>query len=145
MRVWEGKWSGARGGGRKRGGGPVPKEMKKLLAWLGKNGGKTHPVELAAEFHARFEEIHPFLDGNGRTGREALNTMLRLAGYPRAIINIENRQSYVSLLERVQAGREYWKFAKFVCLCLEKRLAEIEKIITENEAAVIARLAMKVR
>ena len=43
--------------------------MKELLNWFNKNKEKIHPVELAAEFHARFEEIHPFLDGNGRTGR----------------------------------------------------------------------------
>ncbi|MFA6269341.1 MAG: Fic family protein [archaeon] len=122
----------------------VPKEMEKLLAWLNKNKEKIHPVELAAEFHARFEEIHPFLDGNGRTGREVLNVMLGNAGYPRAIINLENRQSYVVLLERLQLSKEYNKFAKFIYLCLEKRAQELSTAIKENKQAILKKLVSKV-
>ena len=126
-------------------GADVPSEMKKLLNWHGKNTGKIHPVELGAEFHARFELIHPFLDGNGRTGREILNAMLRIAGYPRAIINLQNRQSYIVLLERVQLNREYSNFAEFVSLCLEKRGKEIEKIVDENRPAILKNIAKKIR
>lgn len=45
-----------------------------------------HPVELACIFHQRFEEIHPFEDGNGRTGREILNYMLRISHFPQIYI-----------------------------------------------------------
>ncbi|MCX6801140.1 MAG: Fic family protein [Candidatus Diapherotrites archaeon] len=121
----------------------IPKEMGKLLAWLNKNNERNHPVELAAEFHARFEEIHPFLDGNGRTGREFLNVMLQNAGYSRAIINLENRQNYVVLLERVQANRECGKFSKFIYLCLEKRAQEINNAIKENKQAILKKLLKK--
>jgi len=48
----------------------VPKETEKLLEWYKKNLERVYPIELASEFHTRFEQIHPFLDGNGRTGRE---------------------------------------------------------------------------
>ncbi|MBI5884807.1 Fic family protein, partial [archaeon] len=113
------------------------------IDWLEKNTGKIHPVELASEFHARFEEIHPFNDGNGRAGREIINTMLMLNGYPRAIINLENRQSYIALLERVQTSREYNKFTKFICLCLEKRAEEIGKIIKENKKSILEKLTKK--
>lgn len=44
----------------------VKKEMKKLLFWYGKS---KHTFEDIAEFHVRFEKIHPFQDGNGRIGR----------------------------------------------------------------------------
>ncbi len=121
----------------------IKKEMGALFEWLGKNGGKMHPVELASAFHARFEEIHPFNDGNGRTGREILNTMLRLDDYPRAIINLENRESYIALLERVQISKEYEKFSKFIYLCLEKRAQEIGKIIAENKKAILENLSGK--
>ncbi|MBI4044654.1 MAG: Fic family protein [Candidatus Diapherotrites archaeon] len=121
----------------------IKKGMGTLFEWLGKNTAKIHPVELASEFHARFEEIHPFNDGNGRTGREILNTMLRLNGYPKAIINLENRESYIALLERVQINREYNKFSKFICLCLEKRAQEIGKIITENKKAILEKMTKK--
>ncbi|MBS3058419.1 MAG: Fic family protein [Candidatus Diapherotrites archaeon] len=121
----------------------IQKEMGKLLEWLGKNTQKLHPIELASEFHAKFEEIHPFNDGNGRTGREILNTMLRINDYPRAIINLENRQSYITLLERVQVSKEYNKFSKFVYLCLEKRADEINKILTENKKSILEKITKK--
>jgi Fic family protein len=123
----------------------VPKEMKKLLEWYAQNRKKIHPVELASEFHARFEEIHPFLDGNGRTGREILNTMLGIENYPRAIINLENRQSYIVLLERLQLSKEYNKFSKFIGLCLEKRAEEIGKILEENKETMLKKIMKKTR
>lgn len=126
-------------------GGKVKEEMGKLMKWLEKNKGKAHPIELAAEFHARFEEIHPFNDGNGRTGREILNVMLRAYGYPRAIINMENRHSYVALLERVQMGKEYGKFSKFIYMCLEKRAEEIGEIVAGHRDEMLEKMMGKVR
>lgn len=118
----------------------VESEMGKLLEWIAKNTKKMHPLELAAEFHARFEFIHPFEDGNGRTGREILNWMLQKKGFPRAIVNLSNRASYITLLERVQLSKEYEKFSKFVYLCLETRAKEIHQIIEENKGAIVKRL-----
>ena len=47
----------------------VPKEIKSLLFWYSKNKEKLHPLIVSAYFHAGFETVHPFVDGNGRTGR----------------------------------------------------------------------------
>ena len=121
----------------------VEKEIAKLFVWLKKNKNKIYPIELASEFHARFEEIHPFNDGNGRTGREILNVMLNNNSYPRAIINLENRESYIALIERVQISKEYNKFSKFVYLCLEKRAKEISKIIEENKKIILEKITRK--
>ncbi len=118
----------------------VDSEMKKLLDWVEKNGGKLHPLELASEFHARFEFIHPFEDGNGRTGREILNWMIQKNGFPRAIVNLSNRASYIALLERVQLSKEYEKFSKFTYLCLENRAKEIHQIVDENKGAIVKKL-----
>jgi len=117
----------------------VPKKMAELINWLEKSGSKNM-VEIYSEFHARFEEIHPFVDGNGRTGREILNIMLQNNGYPRAIINLENRGSYIALLERVQVNKEYFKFSKFIYLCLEKRAQEIRQIIDENKKNILLKI-----
>jgi len=53
----------------------VPELIDDLLLWLGK-AGEVHPVIRAGLFHYQFETIHPFTDGNGRTGR--LLTLLHL-------------------------------------------------------------------
>lgn len=121
----------------------VGKEMKKLIEWS--KEGRKHVIELASEFHARFEYIHPFHDGNGRTGREVLNWALQKEGFPRAIIDLQNRGSYVALLERVQLSKQYRKFARFIAACLEKRAKEIEEIIKENKKLIIEKLLKKVK
>jgi hypothetical protein len=60
---------------------------------------RTVPVALA-ELHARFEQIHPFLDGNGRAGRLTLNLILVRLGFPPAIIYKRQRQAYLDALDR---------------------------------------------
>ena len=47
--------------------GKVPEEMAALLTWY--NAQETITLEVLAGFHVRYESIHPFQDGNGRTGR----------------------------------------------------------------------------
>jgi hypothetical protein len=60
--------------------------------------------EQLADAHAEFERIHPFLDGNGRTGRLVLNLILVRLGYPPAIIYKRQRASYLNALRRADAG-----------------------------------------
>ncbi len=60
--------------------------------------------EWLARVHARFEQIHPFLDGNGRTGRLVLNLLLVRLGYPPAIIYKNQRKRYLSGLGRADDG-----------------------------------------
>ena len=60
--------------------------------------------EALARVHARFEQIHPFLDGNGRTGRLVLNLLLVRLGYPPAIIFKGDRRRYLAALARADQG-----------------------------------------
>lgn len=55
---------------------------------------RHHPIVAAAEFHVRFEAIHPFIDGNGRTGRLLANFILMRSGYLPVSIKYENRRAY---------------------------------------------------
>lgn len=56
--------------------------------------------EALARLHCTFERIHPFIDGNGRTGRLVLNLLLIRLGWPPAIILKSNRKRYLSALDR---------------------------------------------
>jgi Fic family protein len=60
-----------------------------------KNNKKTmYPHQLAYDFHLRYENIHPFLDGNGRTGRLIMNKILMEYGYFPMIIYAKNSKAY---------------------------------------------------
>lgn len=61
------------------------------------------PEEVAA-IHARFERIHPFLDGNGRAGRLLLNLVLVRLGYPPVIVYKRQRSDYLRALRRADQG-----------------------------------------
>ena len=72
----------------------VEEELQKLLDWYLENKKKEHPLFLAFEFHRRFEKIHPFEDGNGRTGRMILNKILLCNSYPPIIVFAQNTKAY---------------------------------------------------
>jgi Fic family protein len=72
----------------------VPVQMEALLAdYDGMKRGR-HIIEAIAEFHLRFEGIHPFIDGNGRTGRLILNLELIKAGLLPVNIKFTERRKY---------------------------------------------------
>ena len=60
--------------------------------------------EHLAELHCRFEQTHPFLDGNGRAGRLLVNLILVRFGYPPAIIYSRERSRYLAALRSADRG-----------------------------------------
>ncbi len=92
----------------------VPKDMKELLMWYTKNKEVLHPLILASYFHAGFETVHPFIDGNGRVGRLLLNFILHKNGYP--MINIPNSRKleYYEYLEKGQVDGDLRPFIEFM-------------------------------
>ncbi|MGF7132030.1 Fic family protein [Paraburkholderia sp. EB58] len=91
----------------------LPEEMRALIEWHDKSGG-MHPVERAAELHTRFVKIHPFVDGNGRSGRLLLNFELMKAGYPPAIIQKEDRLAYYDSLDEACVSGDYSSITQLV-------------------------------
>lgn len=72
----------------------VPVQMEQLIADYEDMKKRLHIVEAVAEFHLRFEGIHPFIDGNGRTGRLILNLELIKAGLLPVNIKFTDRRKY---------------------------------------------------
>ena len=86
--------------------GEVRSAMAKLFSWLkAEQKEKRHPLFIAADFHSRFEYIHPFADGNGRVGRLIFNWMLIKSGYGVILFKNRNRQSYFEALNQADEGR----------------------------------------
>ena len=87
-------------------------ELINLLNWYKYNKNKVHPLILAFEFHRRYEFIHPFRDGNGRTGRLIMNKILMSAGYSSMIVYKENKLAYFNALEQTTTGnlKKYYQF-----------------------------------
>ena len=64
----------------------------------------VHPMYFLADRHAAFERIHPYRDGNGRSGRLVLNLLLVRHGFPPAIILKRQRTRYLRALEYADQG-----------------------------------------
>ncbi len=82
----------------------VADEMRKLIKWIKDNQRKQHVIELAAKFHHKLVQIHPFFDGNGRTARLMMNIVLMQAGYPLVIILKNDSKKYYRTLEAADTG-----------------------------------------
>jgi Fic family protein len=76
----------------------VRTDMTILLKWYEENKKILHPFVLASIFHHKFEKIHPFSDGNGRTGRMLVNMILLKNNYPPMIIYKKDRRMYLDAL-----------------------------------------------
>ena len=90
----------------------------------------AHPIAKAAAFHAMFENIHPFQDGNGRTGRLILNYMLEKEGYPPIALKHDAKQDYKKSLEEWQVRGNPKMFLNIVKNCVLDELQERIRIIT---------------
>jgi len=87
--------------------GEVRAKMAELFVWFNKSKKeKRHPLVLAADFHQRFEYIHPFEDGNGRVGRLIFNWLLLQAGYSPLLFLYQNRRLYFNALNQADEGRK---------------------------------------
>jgi Fic family protein len=92
----------------------VEDEMEELISWYSNQRKENlHPVEMASLFHQRFEEIHPFAEGNGRTGREILNFMLKRNGFPSIFFGTPEREQYLDALDSGNSGNHI-QLIKFV-------------------------------
>ena len=111
---------------------PDPMKVRTLLddlAFLCSNPD-LHPLVGVAATHKAFESIHPFVDGNGRTGRALMNFQLVASGYPPIAIGADRRGDYLSALEEWDVSHDPKPLISLIC---EQVVSE-----SENRMAILA-------
>ncbi len=89
-----------------------------------------HIIDQVALFHLEFESIHPFLDGNGRTGRLLLNLELMKYGFPPINIKFANRRRYYDCFASYHKGnKDYTDIANLICAYVVETLDNYINIV----------------
>lgn len=91
----------------------IPELMKVFTEKLNKQENE-HAIIKAADMHAEFESIHPFIDGNGRTGRFILSVELIKNGYPPFIVYPIKRLDYINSLRTYNIKNNITEIRNFV-------------------------------
>ena len=97
----------------------VESDLAELLSELSDHDGKL-TLTAAAYFHARFEYIHPFADGNGRVGRTLLNYYLMINNNPPLIIHDEDKTAYYDALAAYDNSEDIGPMTAFLTHQAEK-------------------------
>jgi len=105
---------------------PLINELLEDLQGKYKN---MHIVEQAALFHLRFESIHPFIDGNGRTGRLLMNLQLIRAGLPPINIKFNDRKKYYDAFDSYARTGSAQAMIALIADYLIERLQEMIAIL----------------
>jgi len=109
----------------------VPSFMDEFIKWL--NNVQDHPVKVAAMAHFKLVNIHPFVDGNGRTARLLMNLILLQAGFPLAIIKKEDRKRYIDSLEEASRSDNLSAFNAIIFQAVEYGLNKYLEAISQSK------------
>lgn len=110
----------------------VAEEMAELLEEL-QDVPDENALIAAAYFHAKFENIHPFSDGNGRTGRLLMNYFLLCHNHPPIVIHEEDRKAYYAALDSFDSQLDLSPLKQYLIDQLEKTWQRsIEKASRSN-------------
>ncbi|HHW47707.1 MAG TPA: Fic family protein [Clostridiaceae bacterium] len=107
----------------------VEPKMYELMQKHAERKKSMHLLECLALFHLEFEGIHPFVDGNGRTGRLILNLELMQNGYPPINIKFSDRKKYYEAFDAYYRNNNAGAMTELIAKYVEQRLDEYLAIL----------------
>ncbi|MEG2439828.1 MAG: Fic family protein, partial [Lachnospiraceae bacterium] len=103
--------------------------MNELIVNHADRKAKMHLVEAVALFHLDFEGIHPFIDGNGRTGRLLINLELMQNGYPAIDVKFSDRRKYYQAFDEYYRNQNELPMVEIVAGYVNERLQQYLKAL----------------
>lgn len=99
----------------------VPLKMRQFENWLRDPKNQRDLADFAALAHFKLVDIHPFIDGNGRTARLLMNLILMNKGFPPTVIMKNDRVKYYQVLDLAHRGK-LEAFVNFIGRNIERSL-----------------------
>ena len=99
----------------------APMLMSNLIKWYNRTEqeGSVSPLKLATRFHGNFERIHPFEDGNGRTGRMLFDWMIHRQKLPPLVLSLDYIQDYYDGFDEITKHEDYQLLQSYFTQCYE--------------------------
>ena len=110
----------------------IEPKITDLLATNEERKAKMGTIERIARFHLEFEGIHPFIDGNGRTGRLILNLDLIRNGYPPVNVKFTDRKKYYDAFDEYYRNGNANKMTELIAGYVNERLGDYLTALNAN-------------